>query len=340
MSITSTAPLGALIGLATLAVAGPTEADTITLNVGAGGQYLKIGDAVAAANRDMDPSHYYDVWLAPGTYTNDFAEIDRPMTIEVDPQQRGKPVVLKATVPLPNQKGILLALASLTIDGLTFTGAAIDNSLGGNGAGIRDQIAGNSASLIVRNSVFDSNQEGILTGDNQDETITVTNSKFINNGNPDIHYFQHALYVNYAGSLTVTDSVFCGQLIGHNVKSRAKVTTVANNQIHDGQDLSAIGCRAGSSSLAVDIPEGGVATISGNQLVQGPASPNYKIVDYGEEGLAYGTNSVLVSNNDFRNSAPGATGIYDPTCVTIKLVNNSFEGIRTVVDPPGCAEFE
>jgi hypothetical protein len=53
-----------------------------------------------------------------------------------------------------------------------------------------------------------------------------------------------------------------------------------------------------------------------NQLVQGPASPIYKIVDYREEGLAYSTNSVLVSNNDFRNSAPGGTGIYDPACVT------------------------
>ena len=124
-------------------------------------------------------------------------------------------MLLEATVSLPNQKGIILTFASLTVDGLTFMGAMIDNSLGGNGAGIRDQNAAAGATLMVRNSVFTNNQEGILTGDDTGETIAVTNSKFENNGNPDPSYFQHALYVNHAGRLTVTDSLFCGQLIGH-----------------------------------------------------------------------------------------------------------------------------
>ena len=39
--------------------------------------------------------------------------------------------------------------------------AAIANSLGGNGAGIRDQDTGNYDTLTVRNSTFINNQMGI-----------------------------------------------------------------------------------------------------------------------------------------------------------------------------------
>ena len=57
--------------------------------------------------------------------------------------------------------------------------------------------------------------------------------------------------------------------------------------------------------------------ISGNQIIQGGASQNYKMVDYGEEGLVYTSNTLLVSGNSFTSSGtPSATAIYDPNCVT------------------------
>src|SRR5437879_13400139 len=104
------------------------------------------------------------------------------MTIEVDPLYSGQPVVLNATENLPNEKGIILTVASLTVNGLTFTGAKITNGLGGNGAGI-------------------------------DETITIVNSHFVNNGNSNSSYFQHGLYVNQAKMLSVINRLFFGQLI-------------------------------------------------------------------------------------------------------------------------------
>ncbi len=328
-----------LCGAASGIAATPAGADTRVLTVGLSGdyQYRTVSAAVNAADADTNTGNYYDVQVAPGTYTNDFPVVTRPLTIEVDPKGVGKPVLLKATVPLPNQKGIVLTFASLTVDGLSFMGAAIDNSLGGNAAGIRDQNTAGGATLVVRNSVFIDNQEGILTGEDPGETITVTNSKFENNGNPDPRYFQHALYVNRAGRLTVSGNLFCGQLIGHAIKSRALVTRIENNQIYDGQGYAAVGCRAGSSSFAIDIPEGGVTTISGNRIFQGPATQNNKLVAYGEEGLPFGNNSMLVSNNVFTNSAPNATGIYDPKCIPIQLTNNTFQGVATPVDPSGCA---
>ena len=328
---------------AALGTAGtPAGAETEILTVGTSGnlQYQTISAAVAAADADNNTKNYYHIHVAPGTYTNDFSVVTRPMAIEVDPRRAGNLVLLEATVSLPNQKGIILTFASLTVDGLTFRGAMIDNSLGGNGAGIRDQNTDAGATLMVRNSVFINNQEGILTGDDTGETIIVTNSKFENNGNPDPNHFQHALYVNRAGRLTVTESLFCGQLIGHDIKSCALVTRIENNQIYDGEGYAEVGCRAGSSSFAVDIPEGGSAVISGNRIFQGPATQNNKMVAYGEEGLSFGNNGLSLSNNVFINSAPNATGIYDPKCVPVQLTNNTFQGVATPVNPSGCAEYK
>jgi hypothetical protein len=153
---------GAVLGGGTV----PAGAETRILTVVASGnyQYRMVSAAVAVANADVSAGNYYKIRVAPGTYTNDFPVVTRPMTIEVDPSGAGSPVLLKATVPLPKQKGIILTFASLTVDGLTFSGAMIDNSSGGNGAGIRDQNTAGGAALTVRNSVFSENQEGILTG--------------------------------------------------------------------------------------------------------------------------------------------------------------------------------
>jgi hypothetical protein len=333
-----------LLGAAFITCASQVKADDIVLTVGPDGQYQRIGDAVADADADTDASNYYDIRVAPGNYINDFSEVTRPMTIEVDPSKAGQQVVLQATVPLPNQKGIILAFASLRVSGLTFTGAYIANGLGGNGAGIRDQIGVFDqtpipASLIVENSTFIGNQEGILTGYNFAETVTIINSKFKNNGNPDISYFQHALYVGGAGSLTVINSLFCGQLIGHNIKSRAVVTTIANNWIYDGEADPAEDCGAGSSSYAIEVSEGGVVSISGNQIIQGPATQNSGMVGYGAEGLSYSNNSLLVADNLFLNTSPNAIGVNDFPCLPAVLINNTFQRVNTPVYPPECAVY-
>ena len=324
-------------GLTACAMAA--RAQTVVLTVGPSGQYRTISGAVSVADADTDLSHYYDINIIPGTYTNDFPYVTRPMTIEVDPRYPGKQAVLKAIENLPNEKGIILTVASLTVNGLIFNGAKITDVLGGNGAGIRDQNTAPGASLVVQNSTFVGNQEGILTGDDPDEVITVVNSRFINNGNPDINYFQHGLYVNQAYSLTVSNSVFCGQLIGHDIKSRAQITMIENNQLYDGA-ASAVGCRAGSTSLAIDLPNGGAATVSGNQITQGATTQNYKMIDYGEEGLVYSNNNFLVTGNSFTSiGTPNATAVYDPDCISVQMQKNAFVGITTVVDPPACAVY-
>jgi len=305
--------VGLASGVSIFASTALAQTTTKILTVGPGG-YKTISAAVSAADNDPDAAIYYDIQVIPGTYTNDFPYVTRPMTIEVHPCCASQQVLLKATKNLPNEKGIILTVASLTVNGLTFTGAKITNGLGGNGAGI-------------------------------DETITIVNSHFVNNGNSNSSYFQHGLYVNQAKMLSVSNSLFCGQLIGHDIKSRAAVTMIQNNQLYDGAANSVLGCNAGSTSLAIDVPNGGAVTISGNQINQGAGSQNYKMVDYGEEGLAYSYNSFLVSQNNFTSTGtPSATAIYDPSCVPVKLSSdytksnddNMFTGVTAIVDPAGC----
>jgi len=319
----------------------------IILTVGAGGTYSTVSMAVSVADADANAADTYVIEVAPGTYTNDFPDVTRAMTIEVTPGDAGQQVLLLATEPLPNEKGIILTTASLTVNGLTFEGAEVSAADDGNGAGIRDQngdkveaFLGNGppgqpnppASLIVENSNFIDDQEGILTGYDTSETVAISNSNFINNGNPDPALFQHALYVNYAGSLTVTNSLFCGQLIGHDIKSRALSTTIENNQIYDGA-AGPGACNVGTSSYGIDVPNGGVATISDNQIIQGAGSENQVMVDYGSEGLLFNDNSLLVSDNNFLNSdLPNAIGVYNNTVVDAQLTGNTFQDVACPLD--------
>ena len=329
--------LGAVFGM--LMTRGAVAGNVI-LVVGPGQTYPSVSSAVVKADGDTNAANYYTIEVTPGTYTNDFSTVTRPMTIEF--RVVGQPVVLNATASPPNQKGIILNLSNLTVNGLTFQGSQIPNGSGGNGAGIRDQnVSTTTPYLIVLNSAFINNQEGILTGNNSLQSIIIVNSIFANNGNPNASFFQHALYVNDAGSLAVTGSVFCGQLIGHDIKSRALVTTVSDNQLYDGQADSAINCLAGSTSLAIDIANGGTAIISGNMITQGAASQNSKLVDYGEEGLPYNANNFILLHNTFTNiGSLSAIGIYDPNCILAQSVGNTFTGVATLVSPSGCATFE
>jgi hypothetical protein len=314
------------------------RADVIILTVGSTGQYQSINAATAFADADTNLNNSYDIRVASGTYTNDFSNVTRPMTIEA--ATPGSQVLLLATVPPPNLKAIIWTDSSLTVNGLTFQGAAIPSLDGGNGAGIRDQ-SNTATSLVVENSRFVGNQEGILTssdsGQTFAETVKISGSQFINNGNPDPSVFQHALYVGDAASLMVSDSLFCGQVIGHDVKSRALSTTVQNSQMFIGATGPA-GCDVGTTSIGVDIPNGGIADLIGDTLVQGTANQNGALVSYGEEGLhAIGANTFAISDSTFTSTANGLAIQELPTCLApVTSTNNTFTGVRAIINQPNC----
>ena len=105
--------------LASLVMAGlagtaayPAQAGLITLTVDqtGGADYTTLSAAVAAANADKNLANTYHIQLAPGTYLNDYANIQRPMEIF---GAGADSTVLQSTIALPNQKGIIHTIASL-----------------------------------------------------------------------------------------------------------------------------------------------------------------------------------------------------------------------------------
>ncbi len=183
-----------------------------------------------------------------------------------------------------------------------------------NGAGIRQE----GANLTVRRCLFRDNENGILTGSNPASEILVEASEFDHNGYGD--GYSHNLYIGAVGKFTLRDSISRLARAGHQVKSRAAVSIIANNRIEDGP--------SGRSSYLIDLPSGGDAEVTGNTLHQGPLAENYTMLAYGAENLPHAVNRLRVSGNTFINDRKqGCRLIWvKPELETAEVSGNKFVG--------------
>jgi hypothetical protein len=287
------------------------------LTVGVGEEYATLAAAIAAS-RDGDV-----IEVQAGTYVNDTADITHSITIE----GVGGMVNLVETEPLPNEKGILIVDgAKVTIANITFSGAEIPDSEGANGAGIRYQ----GGDLILINDVFTGNQNGIM-GTPVDgllsNTVTIENSSFANNGDgmpESVGYgTTHDLYIGTVSNLLVENSVFLGvNGVGNVFKSRAEATCIVNNVISD-MDTAA--------SYSIDLPNGGVAQITGNFIEQGVNSPNWAIMEYSAESLPYANSSLVIQGNTIVNqsAASGSVGLVNYSGIMANVTGNTIVGLTS-----------
>ena len=117
------------------------------LTVGSGQQYATLASAIAASH-DGDT-----IYVKAGTYLNDFAIINTKISIiGVGGMAH---FVFDGSVPIPNQKAILVTRTDVSLDHIEFSGAAVPD---GNGAGIRYE----GGNLTITNCYFHNNQDGIL----------------------------------------------------------------------------------------------------------------------------------------------------------------------------------
>ena len=272
------------------------------LTVGAGQQYARISDAVAA-------SHDGDILqVQAGSYLNDFATINTKITIE----GVGGMAHLIATESPPDGKAIFTTNTDVTLDHLEFSGSQVDDM---NGAGVRYQ----AGALVITNSYFHDNQNGLLGGPVPGGSITIRSSEFTHNGAGD--GYSHNIYVGDIGRLLIDQSYFHDAIVGHEIKSRAEQTIITNSRIQDGP--------SGTASYSIDLPNGGDAIIQSDVIQQGPDTQNPAIIAVGEEGGLHANTAVRIIGNTILNDLadPFSSAVINPADAAVSLTGNAIYGL-------------
>ena len=173
----------------------------------------------------------------------------------------------------------------ITVERIEFSHCTVADK---NGAGIRLE----GTNLTVRHCWFHDNENGILAGDNANSTILVEYSEFGFNGYGD--GFSHNIYVNHVARFVFQFNYSHDSKIGHLVKSRAHENHILYNRL-DSQPGSGV-------SYEIDLPNGGLSYLIGNQIVQPVDGQNSGMVSYGQEGLSnpgphecYAINNTLIN---------------------------------------------
>ncbi|HWU55647.1 MAG TPA: right-handed parallel beta-helix repeat-containing protein [Rhizomicrobium sp.] len=289
----------------------PAQTPGNILSVGPGMAFALPSDAARAA-RSGDT-----IRIAPGTYS-DCARWDADDLI-VEGLGDGATITDKVC----DDKGLFITRGrNITIRNITFLAARASSH---NGSGIRAE----GAVLLVQNSRFIDNEDGILAGNDPSSSITVRNSLFKGNGNC-IAACAHGIYAGHIALLRVENSQFEEQHVGHHIKSRAARTEVVNNTVHDGPN--------GTASYLVDLPNGGSAVISGNKFEKGPRSDNKKVaISIGAEGprAENPPGDIAVTDNAFVNDTGVPTAfVKNYTAGPVTLEANRLTGDVTPLSGP------
>ncbi|MGH7389182.1 MAG: right-handed parallel beta-helix repeat-containing protein [Candidatus Rokuibacteriota bacterium] len=202
------------------------------------------------------------------------------------------------------------------VEDVEFSGTRVP---GRNGAGIRQE----GADLTIRRCLFHDNENGVLLGGGPDSETLIEDSEFAENGAGDGR--SHNIYIVAVRRLVLRGSYVHHARIGHNVKSRARETVIAGNRIVDEA--------TGTSSYAIDLPNGGAAYIIGNVVQKGPRAEHRRMVAYGAEGIRHPVNELYLVNNTLVNDR-GLGGVFVAVwsrSAPVRLVNNIFGGRGTVL---------
>lgn len=216
---------------------------------------------------------------------------------------------------IANAKGIWVVQGdNVRIQGIRFSGAAVPDR---NGAGIRAE----GDRLHVIGSVFDGNENGILSNPVPGGTMTIEYSEFFGNGHPSGQ--AHQLYIARSAELVLRGNYFHNARVGSNIKSRAAVNRILYNRVVDGRD--------GRASYLVDLSNGGRAYLVGNQLQQGPQAENFHLVAFAPEGAQQGPQELWLVHNTLVNDRHNGVFVRNFGAGQVWLYNNLLVGRGTPV---------
>jgi hypothetical protein len=199
----------------------------------------------------------------------------------------------------------------MRIEGLDFVGCTVPDR---NGAGIRLE----AGSLTLVDCTFRDNENGVLTSNDENAELDIVDCDF--GPIPPREGRTHNLYVGAIQRLSVSGSYFHHGLMGHLLKSRAAVNHILYNRLTDE-----IGGRA---SYELEFPNGGVAVVMGNLIMQSSTTENPHVISFGAEGPRAGRQALCLVHNTLVDQL-NSGGIWlrvNPPQAEVMLANNLLVG--------------
>jgi hypothetical protein len=309
--------LGKVMILAAISALGSAHAATVS--VGPGKTYAKPCAAFSAA-KDGDIIEI----AGNATYSGDVCGIARNnLTVR---GVNGRPRIDAAGANAMGKGTWVVSGNNVTVENVEMYGARVPDR---NGAALRVEGTG----FTLRQSFLHDNENGILTGANTASNIVVEYSEFGHNGAGD--GYSHNLYIGNVKSLTFRYNYTHDANVGHNLKSRAQVSTISYNRFSSTAPGQSGSTATGSPSYEIDLPNAGTAYVIGNVIEQPAANGNPNILAYGEEGASNPGKDLYVVNNTFLNdSGSGGTFVLVGSSVSTPalLQNNIFAGVGSVTN--------
>ena len=213
---------------------------------------------------------------------------------------------------------------NVTIENVEMLGSHVPDQ---NGAALRLE----GTNFTLRGSFLHDNENGILTGANTASNILIETTEFGHNG-----YgtgYTHNLYIGNVGSLMLRFNYSHDANVGHNLKSRALVNTIAYNRFSSTPDGQTGTTASGKPSYEIDLPNAGTSYVIGNVIEQPSGNSNPTMLAYGEEGATNGKQDLYVVNNTFLNddSSRGTfVNVGSGVTTPVLMQNNIFGGTGTV----------
>ncbi|HZV65532.1 MAG TPA: right-handed parallel beta-helix repeat-containing protein [Telluria sp.] len=224
-------------------------------------------------------------------------------------------------------KGIwVISGNDVSIDNVEMVGAKVSD---GNGAALRLEGIG----FTLRNSFLHDNENGILSGKSPSSRIVLEKNEFGHNGGGTGQ--THNVYIGEAGSLTFRYNYSHDADVGHNLKSRAHINTVAYNRFSSTAPGETGSTASGKPSYELDLPNGGTSYVIGNVIQQPAENENGTLLAYAEEGATNPGQELYVVNNTFINDDPrrGTFVLVGKDVRTpVLLQNNIFAGRGSVTN--------
>lgn len=313
----------AVLAVVCAAIALPASA--ATLSVGPGKTYARPCQAFAVAKSG-------DIVEITGntTYSGDVCGIYASnLTIR---GVNGRPKI-DAAGKNAMGKGIWVVVGNnVVVENVEMFGARVPDR---NGAALRLE----GTNFTLRSSFLHHNENGILTNANANSHLLIEKSEFGYNGYGD--GYSHNVYVGALASLTFRHNYSHDARVGHNLKSRARVNTIAYNRfssLNAGQTGST---PAGKPSYEIDLPNAGTSYIIGNVIQQPAVHSNPNLIGYGLEGASNPGHDLYIVNNTFLNddsSRGNFVAVGSGVTKKILLQNNIFGGVGSLTTQYGAVE--